>query len=574
MHGSVLLGYLPVGKFDAFTDKTRSLARYEAFHSCLRVMLDSLVEAGKSGVLMTCADRRTREIYPILAAYVADYPEQCLAAGCVENRCPTGTVPPNKRGSHEHCTTRDKNEILSLLDAHRDGILTDDQKARFQALGLRPIHEPFWRDLPHTSVFECFTPDLLHQLHKGVFKDHLVKWCTTIIGVTEMDARFRDAPTLHNLRHFKSGISHVSQWTGHEHKEMEKIFVPLMAGAVDDEVLLAIRALLDFIYLASLQSQTTSTLAALRQALDDFHVHKDAFIQFNARQPAHFNIPKYHMLEHYYDLILMYGSADGFNTEWSERLHIDYAKDAYRASNKKDYIAQMTAWLTRQESVDRFQLYLQWLREGEYKLPEKVHLQELERELIQDSAKDSGSIIRTTAEPISQSQRSALTLAISGPQSRKRKRADKPKKKPTPSRTPAAIAYQVAANHPEWLRNIPASTLVEEHRATWFIPALSAYIHSLGSPFSVYPHDTFDLFKQLVVHLPSIPEVSSKPEKLKNIIQVTPPIYPSGRRLGEPAHLDFALIHTGEPNADTDGTPLQGKLCRLLTVLLLTACCI
>lgn len=316
---------------------------------------------------MTCADRQVRNVFPILAAYAADYPEQCLVAGCQENRCPIGQVLPEKRGSHERCTHRNREEIITLLDAHRHGRLTTETKDRFKALGLRVIHDPFWRDLPHTDIFTCFTPDLLHQLHKGVFKDHLVKWCTALLGEEELDRRFRDAPSTTGLRHFKNGISHVSQWTGHEHKEMEKIFVALVAGGVPDEVLQAVRALLDFIYLASLHSHTSRSLAALQQALDVFHAHKQAFIDYHARHPAHFNIPKYHMLQHYVELIYNLGSADGFNTEWSERLHIDYAKDAYRASNKKDYTAQMTRWLSRQEAIDRFSVYLEWCRNGSYR---------------------------------------------------------------------------------------------------------------------------------------------------------------------------------------------------------------
>ncbi|KAG6901439.1 hypothetical protein DXG01_001133, partial [Tephrocybe rancida] len=70
-------------------------------------------------------------------------------------------------------------------------------------------------------------------------------------------------------------------------------------------------------------------------------------------------------MQHYTALIKLFGSADGFNTESPERLHIDYAKNAYRASNKNDYTIQMMNWLSRQESVDRFTRYLEWVEHGE-----------------------------------------------------------------------------------------------------------------------------------------------------------------------------------------------------------------
>ena len=43
-----------------------------------------------------------------------------------------------------------------------------------------------------------------------------------------------------------------------------------------------------------------------------------------------------------------------------ERLHIDLAKDAYRATNHQDKYAQMTVWLERREKVLQHKSYLSW----------------------------------------------------------------------------------------------------------------------------------------------------------------------------------------------------------------------
>ena len=304
-HATVLIGYIPVGKFQCFSEKARQAERYRTFHHCMAILTESLVEAGKSGVDMNCADGFVRWIWPILAAYVADYPEQCLVASCMENRCPICKVNPNDRGSHEPSHPHDRRETLELLQKKELNTLNNsNDKEKYANLGLRPIFPPFWARLPFSDIFQSFTPDLLHQLHKGVFKDHLVKWCTAILGEKEVDERFKSMPDHPGLRHFKNGISSVSQWTGKEHKAMERVFVGVVAEfSRDERVLRTARAVVDFIFLASLQSHTTQTLEALSQALDQFHANKDVFVELEARVPGHFNIPKIHSMEHYVELI-------------------------------------------------------------------------------------------------------------------------------------------------------------------------------------------------------------------------------------------------------------------------------
>lgn len=82
----------------------------------------------------------------------------------------------------------------------------------FTRLGLRSIR-PFWDGLPYCDIFSCFTLDLLHQLHKGVFKDHIVKWATKCLeeGADEINQRFRTMSHGSNLRHFRKGILLISQ---------------------------------------------------------------------------------------------------------------------------------------------------------------------------------------------------------------------------------------------------------------------------------------------------------------------------------------------------------------------------
>ncbi|KAJ7447660.1 hypothetical protein FB451DRAFT_1535820, partial [Mycena latifolia] len=520
-HATILVGYLPIGKFTGYSDKARQAARYRTFHHCMSVITESLIAAGTDGADMTCSDGFVRWVWPILAAYVADYPEQCLIANCMENRCPICKVKPASRGSHEPSAPREQAETIELLREHQSGYKNPSTAAKskedYDGFGLRPVYAPFWAQLPHSNIFEAFTPDLLHQLHKGAFKDHLVKWCTKIVGEKEVDARFRSMPSHPDVRHFKNGISAVSQWTGSEFKAMEKVFISVLAGAAPERAVGAARAVLDFIYYSSFQSHTTATILGLARSLDDFHEYKDIFITLEARLPAHFNIPKIHSMEHYVDLIRLFGSADGFNTESPERLHIDYAKNAYRASNKRDYIIQMTHWLRRQEAVDRFTLYLEWVRNGAYRRDEDVS-----RIPIQAPALDDSGGVTVTQS----------TLAA------------------------GSKTYQIAKNHPSALSNIPAADIIAGHRAVYFLEAVKAYI-SPYSPLDPQPFDRFNLYKRLTFTLPAIPEANSK--NRRNVVRASPPVPARGvRSPAQPACLDFALVRTGELNEKTDGTALHG----------------
>ncbi|KZV63194.1 hypothetical protein PENSPDRAFT_590307 [Peniophora sp. CONT] len=347
-HAMVLLGYIPVTKLNRiFYEKDRKVEGHRLFHFAMKQLLAPLVEAGSKGVEMTCADGFVRRVFPILFAYLADFPEQCLITCTKNNRCTVCKVDRSERGRLLYSTYRDPAETLAHLAAGDDEDLND-------------IPSPFWADLPFANIFSCITPDILHQLHKGVFKDHLVYW-TTLGREADIDDRFSRVPPYPGLRVFARGISKISQWTGNEYRQMEKVFLCLLCGVYDEDprFISAARAVLDFIYLAHFPVQTTSTLALLQDALERFHASKDVFVDLEIRKD--FNIPKIHSMLHYAPSIIECGSALPLSTDAPERLHIDFAKLAYRSTNRKHYVRQMILWLTRREKLAWLDSFYGWL---------------------------------------------------------------------------------------------------------------------------------------------------------------------------------------------------------------------
>ncbi|QRV91854.1 hypothetical protein RhiJN_19872 [Ceratobasidium sp. AG-Ba] len=356
---TILVGQLPV------TD----LEKKRLFHESMRELLRPLVEAGKTGVYLTCADGKVRWCFPVLMGYVADNPEQCMIACCKENRCHICTIHPNLRGdplnylrpnpaSGKCAHKRDPVETYNLLLYYESG---RHGAVDFTDQGLKPFGVPFWANLPHCDIYSCLAPDLLHQLHKGVF-ECVLDWCLDAINDdTEVDRRMAALTTHPNLRHFTKGFTHLKQSTGTEYRHIQKVILGVLAGLVPNDVHNAMRAILDFIYYAQLPTHTTHTLILLSNALDTWHNYKDVFIRLGIRTtPLYFRTNKIHSMEHYPGFIVAVGSPRGFNTELPERLHIITAKDPYKATNHKDFIQQMCKNLTRSESMNLFDRFLEW----------------------------------------------------------------------------------------------------------------------------------------------------------------------------------------------------------------------
>ena len=53
---------------------------------------------------------------------------------------------------------------------------------------LTLLSQPFTNAFPRADIHELLTPDLLHQVIKGTFKDHLVTWVEDYLVITHSQA--------------------------------------------------------------------------------------------------------------------------------------------------------------------------------------------------------------------------------------------------------------------------------------------------------------------------------------------------------------------------------------------------
>ena len=392
----------------------------------MQSILKPLESAGRDGIILVSGDGAARRCFPILAAYIGDYPEQILVSLVKTGTCPICPALRNDIGNWDSILEpRDTQKVTEALNAIDKGA-AEFTKSCANA-GIKPVQCVFWKNLPYVNIYRSITPDILHQLYQGLLK-HLIGWIRAVCGDAEVDARCRRLPPNHHIRLFMKGISQLSRVTGTEHDQISRFLLALVAdvrlphGHSNARLIRTVRSVLDFIYLARYPIHTSETLSQMNDALHAFHLNRDILVSLGIR--THFNIPKLHNAGHYLELIRLYGTADNFNTEFTERLHIDLAKDAYASTNFKDEFPQMTRWLDRKERVMHHEKYIRRRQDKSFNTPLHVH-------------------------------------------------------KPLPSLIPER--RQQMAKHPTH-RGVPIEVICTKYGATQFIPALSRFVAQYQHP--------------------------------------------------------------------------------------------
>ncbi|EJD51489.1 hypothetical protein AURDEDRAFT_56899 [Auricularia subglabra TFB-10046 SS5] len=357
-----LVAYLPTLKPDEtmMSEARARVLRNRLFHKAMEMVFEPLFTAAANGVSIADSQGNLRLCFPILASYVADYPEQCLVTGVRYGQtCPKCHITVDEFGAHKLGEPRVQQQSYDIVDDARAAPTAAAEKERLKDAGLNNI-KPFYARWPHADMHRAQSPDCLHQVIQ-VVGAHLIDWLTAIMGADELDARLARLPPAHNLRNFARGISGLSRVSGSERKAIYAQLLGGIVGRAPREAVKATRALIDVIYIIQFKCHSTETLESLKTALDEFHKHKHIFQQY--KPGLDFNFPKMHMLEHYAPDIRSIGTTDNTNTEITERKHIKLAKNAFRATNRADYIVQMCRWLQRRHAIHFFAVYLAW-RQG------------------------------------------------------------------------------------------------------------------------------------------------------------------------------------------------------------------
>lgn len=102
----------------------------------------------------------------------------------------------------------------------------------------------------------------------------------------------------------------------------------------------ALRAFLEFCYLARRNIHDTQSLKELEEALQRYHHYRKIFQESGVR-PDGFNLPRQHSLMHYLRAIRAFGAPNGLCSSITESKHIKAVKEPWRRSSRFDALRQM-----------------------------------------------------------------------------------------------------------------------------------------------------------------------------------------------------------------------------------------
>ncbi|KAG1870221.1 hypothetical protein DFJ58DRAFT_723118 [Suillus subalutaceus] len=352
LHAYIPLALLPVAKFLHRNKRMHGVLADRLLHQCIDLVVEPLKQAARLGVMMSDPRGFSRYCFTPLVAYVADTPEELVIACATMNSSPVTMATREDFGDPIRHPPRDGSSTLANIAAIITSISPSDLIPFFEACkryNLNGVDLPFWRNWLTANPSSFLTPELLHHLHK-MFWDHDRLWCTTVVCT--------------GYRAFKEGISALKQATGRDHRNVQRYIVGVIAGAAPADFISAIRALMEFRYLAQAPHFTDKQVVDLDRCLKVFHRFKQSIVDAGARRgkgggDKPWAIPKLELLQGVVPSICSHGAVMQWSADPTEHAHIKVVKEPARAGNNHDYDAQVCRHLDRRDKVERFDLALQ-----------------------------------------------------------------------------------------------------------------------------------------------------------------------------------------------------------------------
>ncbi|KAN0101066.1 hypothetical protein V8E55_001050 [Tylopilus felleus] len=311
----VIIGFLAMLKTMKAQAKTSEFWIFcrQLFHSSLAAILKSLKSGMTNHEVLCFGDGHFRRVIYGLGPYIADYEEQVLLS-CIVNRC----MAPRQE--------LDTDTLYRHHD-HTETLLWDEY-------GLVGQLVPLTNDFPCANIYGLISPDLLHQIIKGAFKDHLVDWVENYIRFTysaEADAilnninqRIAAVAPFSGLRCFPQG-RHFKQWMGNDSKALMKVYLPAIEGYVPQDMVRTFRTFLKFCYLVRRDIITDTMLTMIQESLEHFHHYRSIFSDVMAT----FSLPRQHAMKRYPNMICLFSTLNGLCLSITESKHIKAVKEPY-----------------------------------------------------------------------------------------------------------------------------------------------------------------------------------------------------------------------------------------------------
>ncbi|KAH7902794.1 hypothetical protein BJ138DRAFT_277426, partial [Hygrophoropsis aurantiaca] len=285
-------------------------------------------------------DGHFRRVIYGLGPYIADYEEQVVLSAIVRNWCPKCLS----------LRTDLDGEALLRCREHTETVVHElPPETLWDEYGIISDVVPFTNDFPRADIHSLISPDLLHQLIKGTFKDHLVDWVERYLKLrygnkraaeimSDIDRRIAAVSSFTNLRRFPEGRG-FKQWTGDDSKALMKVYLPAIEGHVPTDVIRTFRAFLEFCYLVRRNIITEETLAQIQDALDRFHLYRAIFT--TTKTVFTFSLPRQHSMTHYPLMIRLFAAPNGLCSSITESKHIKAVKEPWRRSNRNHPLGQI-----------------------------------------------------------------------------------------------------------------------------------------------------------------------------------------------------------------------------------------